>query len=232
MSEKFEFKRDVGQAVIGTVNEAPRLSNVVTLHVGDKEKEVELITPFQRKNIKLLVDKLATLIGDKGVEIYLGLITDYGLQKFKELPRSKYQEVKASLERRIEEATSLPAVSPAVDTHIATLDTHPVAHHPHMTLPCTACADKAKSLARSQRNVRFLLVGMLVCLTTCGGLFYWGKAHAIEYAAAAPKDEKCYIAGKSYSIGYVERSRGSAPVECVGSTENMPAMWLPANRVR
>ncbi|MFZ4876853.1 hypothetical protein ACL9RI_17375 [Janthinobacterium sp. Mn2066] len=231
MSEKFEFKRDVGQVVMGNVNEAPRLSNVVTLHVGDKEKEVELITPFQRKNIKLLVDKLATLVGDKGVKIYLGLITDYGLQKFKELPRSKYQEVKAILERRIEEATPQLAVSVA-DTHIATQPTHPIAHHPHVTLPCMACSDKEKSLARSQRNVRFLLVAMLVCLTACGGLFYWGKAHAIEYAATAPKDEKCYIAGKSYSIGYIERVRGSVPVECVASTEDMPAMWLPANRGR
>lgn len=52
MSERVDFKKSVGQAVIGNVVEAPRLNNVVNLHVGDQEKEVELITDYQRSSIK------------------------------------------------------------------------------------------------------------------------------------------------------------------------------------
>ncbi|MGK5007186.1 hypothetical protein [Janthinobacterium sp. LB2P70] len=223
MSEKIEFKREVGQAVIGNVNEAPRLSNVVTLHVGDKEKEVELITSYQRSNIKLLVDKLASLIGDEDVKIYRGLITDYGLQRFKELPRSKYQEVKTTLEERIDEAgKSLDTPTCAVKSPQVT------AHHVHTALPCIACAEKTISFIRLQRTARLQLAALISCLIACGWLLYKVQAPA-DHDVNPAKDGKCFIAGKAYTAGHIERSRGKA-MECVGAVGDMPAMWLDANR--
>ncbi|QYG09020.1 hypothetical protein [Janthinobacterium sp. PAMC25594] len=227
MVDKVEFKRDVNSAVMGNMNEAPRLSNVVTLHVGDKEKEIELITSYQRSNIKSLVDRLAALVGDEEIKIYRGLITDYGLQKFKELPRSKYQEVKAILEGRIDEATTplpLPLAPPSV------AEPNPVTiHHSHTALPCLACAEKSLSFSRLQRTARFQLAALITCLIACGWLLYKEQPPFADHDASTAKEEKCYIAGKAYSIGHIERSRGRG-MECVGPAGELPSMWLPENR--
>lgn len=228
MSSKNEFSGDVGQAIFGNLNESPRLSNVVTLHVGEKEKPVNLITPYQRSSIKLLVDELAMLSGDEDMKIYRGLITDYGLNRFKELPRSKYQEVKAILEQRIDQASKPPAepIYPIAAPGAAPM----AASHPHAVLPCMACAEKTISFTRLQRTAHLQLGALIACLVTCGWLLYKIQAPA-DHDSSVGKDEKCYIAGQAYSIGHVERSRGRA-MECVGQMGDMPAMWLDANRGR
>lgn len=228
MVDRVEFKRNINSAVMGDLNEAPRLSNVVTLHVGDKEKEVELITSYQRSNIKLLVDKLAVLIGDEEIKIYRGLITDYGLQKFKELPRSKYQEVKATLEARIKQASKSP-VEPFFDV-ARDKPVQLAPQHSGTAAPCLACAEKSISFTRLQRTARFQFAALIACLAACGWLLYKAEAPT-DHDASLAKDDKCYIAGKAYSIGYVERSRSRA-MECVGQMGDMPAMWLDANRGR
>lgn len=213
---------------MGDLHEAPRLSNVVTLHVGDREKEVELITSYQRSNIKALVDTLAALIGDDDMKIYRGLITDYGLQKFKELPRSKYQEVKATLEGRIDQAGKPPTASFRT---IAAPEPAPAAvPHSHAALPCMACAEKTINFTRLQRTARLQLGALIACLAACGWLLYKVQAPA-DHDSSVAKDDKCYIAGKAYSLGHVERSRGRA-MECVGQIGDTPAMWLDASRGR
>ncbi|TNC77537.1 hypothetical protein FHI69_09385 [Janthinobacterium lividum] len=227
MSSNNEFSGDVGQAIFGDLNESPRLSNVVTLHVGEKEKPVNLITPYQRSSIKLLVDELAMLSGDEDMKIYRGLITDYGLHRFKELPRSKYQEVKATLEQRIDQASKPPATSSAAPSVAKPVSTAP--HHSHTPLPCMACAEKSSSFSRLQRTARFQLAALIACLIACGWLLYTAPAPFADYDARTAKEGKCYIAGKVYSIGHVERSRGR-DMECVGPVGEWPAMWLPANR--
>lgn len=226
MSENIEFKRRVGQAVIGNVNEAPRLSNVVTLNVGDREKEVELITSYQRTSIKFLVDHLAELTGNEATTIYRGLITDYGLQKFRELPRSKYQEVKATLEARIGRAGNSPA-EPLVDLAGAK-PVQSAAHQSHVVAPCLACAEKTISFTRLQRTARFQLCALIACLAACGWLLYKVQSPA-DHDSSVAKDDKCYIAGKAYSLGHVERTRGKAK-ECIGGLGDMPARWMDENR--
>lgn len=222
MAEKVEFKRNVNNAVMGDFNEAPRLSNVVTLHVGDKEKDIELITSYQRSNIKSLVDKLASLTGDEEIKIYRGLITDYGLQKFKELPRSKYQEVKAILERRIDEA-SIPVVVPTAFHPVS--ESKLVADHQSQTvLSCLACTEKSLSFSRLQRTARFQLAALITCLIICGWLLYKIQP-SIVHSSDLKKEDKCYIAGKAYSIGYVERSRNGA-MECVRPVGEISSKWM------
>lgn len=226
MVHKVEFKRDVNSAVMGDLHEAPRLSNVVTLHVGDTEKEIELITTYQRSSIKSLVDRLSALIGEEEIKIYRGLITDYGLQKFRELPRSKYQEVKATLEDRIDLASkpSAESLAPLAKAKPSAVPTP----HSHGVLPCMACAEKTISFTRLQRTARFQLCALIACLAACGWLLYKVQAPA-DHDSSVAKDDKCYIAGKAYSLGHVERSRGRA-MECVGQIGDAPAMWLDANR--
>lgn len=211
---------------MGDFHEAPRLSNVVTLHVGDAEKEVELITSYQRSNVKSLVDKLARLTGEEDIAIYRGIITDYGLQRFKELPRNKYQEVKANLESRIDRAGLPPFTPPSLppDFHPA-----PLSRHTYTQLPCLACSEKSISFKRLQLNARIQLGVLIACLMLCGWLLFKAQAAPDVHEASPSQDVKCYIAGKSFSIGYIERSRGKS-MECVGPIGDMPAMWLDANR--
>ncbi|WFR81399.1 hypothetical protein P9875_09635 [Janthinobacterium rivuli] len=227
MSSKNEFSGDVGQAIFGNLNESPRLSNVVTLHVGEKEKPANLITPYQRTSIKLLVDELAMLSGDEDMKIYRGLITDYGLHRFKELPRSKYREVKATLEQRIDQASNPPAAPSVAPPSAKNAPEAP--HHPYTLLPCLACVEKSLSFSRLQLTARIQLGALITCLAVCGWLLYKMQVAPAVHGSRSAVDGKCYIAGKAYSVGHIERSRGRA-VECVGPIGDMPAVWLDVNR--
>src|SRR5450830_221441 len=111
MSEKVEFSGDVGQAVMGDVKEAPRLSNVVNLNLNEVKKEVQRITDYQRKRINLLVKEWAGICGGKEIEIYKVFIADFGLRYFRELPKEHYLTVKETLEGWIAGA-SKPAEVP------------------------------------------------------------------------------------------------------------------------
>ncbi|MDC8757495.1 hypothetical protein [Janthinobacterium fluminis] len=229
MSEKVEFKGNVGQAVMGDVNEAPRLSNVVTLHVGEQEKEVELITDYQRKSINVLVKEFAALTGDDDLKIYKVFITDYGLKRFRELPRDKYHEVKASLEEWIQDAKNAAAPSKPAPPPVAS---HPPAYPTphHGATSCLACAEKSASFARLQRTARMRLLALVASLAACGWLLY--KVPMAADGAITPAENKCYIDGNAYSIGHTTKSVFGVAAECVPASGDSPARWANVKRGR
>lgn len=234
MSEKVEFKKEVGQAVMGNVVEAPRLSNVVTLHVGDQQKEVELITDYQRTSIKKQVSELASLTGDAEIEIYKVFIRDYGLRRFKELPRQHYQDVKSKLEQWIQEArvssidTPVSVIMPA---KLSVGEQPKQQHHSHVTQPCLACVEKSSSFARLQRASRIQLLAFTACALLCGWLLYKEQAPLNDGQQAA-NDQKCFIAGNAYSLGYIAREKGRAAMECAQPAVGVPAVWREVGRTR
>lgn len=234
MSEKVEFRKEVGQAVMGNVVEAPRLSNVVTLHVGDQQKEVELITDYQRSSIKKQVIELAALTGDAEIEIYKVFIRDYGLRRFKELPRQYYQDVKSKLEQWIQEAgprnTETP-VNVIMPARASVNDLPKEQHQLHVTQPCLACVEKSSSFARLQRTNRIQLVALTACALLCGWLLFKAQAPLTDGQQAAV-DQKCFIAGNAYSVGYTAREKGRAPMECAQPAVGMPAVWREVGRTR
>lgn len=234
MSEKVDFKKEVGQAVIGNVVEAPRLSNVVTLHVGDQQKEVELITHYQRSSIKKQVIELAALTGDAEIEIYKVFIRDYGLRRFKELPRQHYQDVKSKLEQWIHDAQPRDIEAPVngqVPLKQSALDIFGHQHHLHVRQPCLACAEKSASFARLQRTSRIQVIALTACALLCGWLLYKAQAPLTDGEQAAA-DQKCFIAGNAYSLGYIAREKGRAAMECAQPAVGVPAVWREVGRTR
>ncbi|PJJ21757.1 hypothetical protein CLU90_5052 [Janthinobacterium sp. 67] len=223
-----EFSGDVGQNVFGNIIEAPRLNNVVTLHLGAEKNDVELITDFQRRRINALVKDLSALTGDHPLDVYRIIITDFGLKKIKELPLERYSEVKNLLETWIKDAKSadVPADQGEPPSEIPVLPRPVVGGNADNA--CQVCEERAANIGKLQRTARVRLILLSMSLAACGWLLY--KSPVSGESSTSSLDSKCYIAGKSYSIGHIEKSRGSVPVECVGATGDMPAMWLPANR--
>lgn len=234
MSEKVEFKKEVGQAVIGNVVEAPRLNNVVTLHVGDQQKEVELITDYQRSSIKKQVIELAALTGTAEIEIYKVFIRDYGIRRFKELPRQHYQDVKTKLEQWVQEAKALAIEAVAtVPMQAKQSGGDQLTQQPpqQVTQTCLACIEKSASFARLQRTNRIQLLALTACALLCGWLLYKAKAPPSDEQRMS-SDQQCLIAGNAYSVGYISREKGRAAMECTQPAIGAPAVWREANRVR
>ena len=217
MSEKVEFSGDVGQAVMGDVKEAPRLSNVVNLNLSEVKKEVQLITDYQRKRIKLLVKEWAAMCGDKEIEIYKVFIADFGIRYFRELPMEHYHAVKETLEGWIAagtaKATAAPTITAVEHTQQAIQD------HTH----CVACAEKDASFARAQRTIfaQWLLIFLLAA--SCAWLLYLIPAAHVE--SSAP-DGHCYFEGKPYSAGSTIKVTGGQVRECVSDGPNEKMTWI------
>ncbi|MED5594511.1 hypothetical protein [Janthinobacterium sp. P210006] len=223
-----EFSGDVGQNVFGNIVEAPRLNNVVTLHLGAEKIDVELITDFQRRRINALVKDLSALTGDHPLDVYRIIITDFGLKKIKELPLARYSEVKNLLETWIKDAKSADIPTDQGEAILEIPASPRLVAAGNVENSCQICEERAANLNKLQRTARVRLILLSMCLAACGWLLY--KSPVSGESSTSSVDSKCYIAGKSYSTGHIEKSRGSVPVECVGATGDLPAMWLPANR--
>lgn len=237
MSDRVEFKKGVGTAVMGDLHEAPRLSNVVTLHVGDQQKEVELITDFQRQSIAQQIAELVELTGQGKMTFYKKFIRDYGLRRFKELPRQHFQDVNLKLEQWISEAkagdSSTPAkVLPLLEPAQPEQPKQPLPQpRPYpISEPCMACIEKSESFARLQRSNRIQLLALTACVSLCGWLLYKAQAPLTDGQQAAA-DQKCFIAGNAYSVGYISREKGRA-MECAQPAMGMPAVWREVGRTR
>jgi len=222
-----EFSGDVGQNVFGNIVEAPRLNNVVTLHLGTEKVDVELITDFQRRRINALVKDLSALTGDHPLDVYRIIITDFGLKKIKELPLARYSEVKNLLETWIKDAKSAENATDQVEV-LSEITASPRRIGGDADNACQVCEERAANIGKLQRTAKVRLILLSMSLAACGWLLY--KSPVSGESSTSSVDGKCYIAGKSYSIGHIEKSKGSVPVECVGATRDMPTMWLPANR--
>src|SRR5450830_462254 len=153
MSEKVEFTGDVGQAVMGDVKEAPRLNNVVTLNMGKEEPPpVPTIIDFQRSRISQLVKDLAAMTGDHTLDIYRVIFTEFGIEKIRELPRDRYKEAIALIEKWIVD-TKESALPKSSATPVST------GIEPRAEL-CSRCEEKDISFARLRRAsfVQWILI--------------------------------------------------------------------------
>lgn len=216
MSEKIEIKGDVSQAVMGNMNEAPRLHNVVNLNIGEKKKEEKVITDYQRRRINNLVKELAFITGDDQMEIYKTIIADFGLMKIKELPIDRYGEVRNLLEKWISEAKGAlksNPVEPAPPVKVGLQD-----HH-----TCIACREKEISFARLQRTSRIQVVAMIMLAGWCAWLLYKLPNNGDD---ASKRPEKvCYMDGKIHSIGSRIRNSFGTMEECILNDDANTGMW-------
>jgi len=223
MSEKVEFTGDVGQAVMGDVKEAPRLNNVVTLNMGkEAPPPVPAITDFQRSRISQLVKDLAALTGDHTLDIYRIIFTEFGIEKIRELPRDRYKETVALVEKWIVDAkdAALPkSVAPV-----------PVAVADHQAGHCARCEEKDANFARQQKAnfSQWVLIVILACC--CAWLLY--KMPAEGQGEQHVSENKCYFDGKAYSSGSTVRNVNGSLQECSAESADTSAKWIVARRVR
>lgn len=243
MSEKYEFKRDVGQAVIGNVNEAQRLnnSNYVNVNLNSLKTEDEKISSRQKALIygkvkELMAARQQPDSNDHRLEIYGAILDQFHISRIDDLLSKHHKGVIAMMSRWIKEATDQPSVSPqAADQVIAA---------PALTVrsePATASAKpfygsanidsgESLSISRLQRIVKIQTLALVACASICCILLYKIAFQPPAIAPTAQHDDRCYIAGKPYSIGYIDRTKGRIPLQCVGPIGDMPSMWLDANR--
>ncbi|WP_433692070.1 hypothetical protein [Herbaspirillum seropedicae] len=219
MSDKIDFRGDVGQAVMGDVNEGSRLSNVVNLHLGEAPKEEPRITDYQRKRINVLVKEWASICGDKEIEIYKIFIADFGIRFFRELPMKHYHEVKETLEGWIAAAKRGNDSKSAAtrDTSMVT-----VAVDNSDLDECAACTEKNASFARAQRSIfaQWFLIFILTGL--CGWLLYQMPTPADPGAS----DGHCYHEGKPYSAGSTIKAIGGTIKECIAAPDGRSMTWI------
>src|SRR5450830_1888124 len=248
MTEKTGFHADVGQAVVGSVKEAPRLNNnnYVSVNLNNEKGDEAKINPRQKAQIfgkvmELIAAKQIPDTSENRLLIYGAILDQFQIHKIEDLPHKRHKDVIAMLSRWIKEAIEHGQVQGNTSLLDAESITSPVltvrrqiasSHSPNSDGICLACVEKSASFNRLQRTARIQLIALVLSVAGCGWLLYKSGALLTEKEHAAIADDRCYIAGKPYSIGHVERSKGSVPVKCVGSTENMPAMWLPTNRGR
>jgi hypothetical protein len=227
MAAEQEFQGDVGQNVFGNVNEAPRLQNVVNLNVGKDVPEVQTITDFQRERISTLVKDLVSITGDHTLDVYKIILTDFGIEKIRQLPRDRYKEVVATLDKWIVDAKD--AVRPIPDK----FEMKKKEPETHNATTCLGCVEKTASYVRLQRTSRVQLLAIVCCLGACGWLLYKmpTTADAANVASISPEN-KCYFEGKIYSAGSTVKTISGLIQECLPATDQMAAMWGSGKRGR
>ncbi|PLY58473.1 hypothetical protein HBH1_03264 [Herbaspirillum sp. BH-1] len=215
MSEKNGFHGEVGQAVIGDVNEGARLSNVVNLHLNESKKEVQRITEYQRRRIKVLVREWSAICGDEEIEIYKIFIEDFGIRYFRELPIEHYMTVKKTLEEWIAAGSDKASAksSSAPTSHSAL----PV----HERTVCAACAEKDLSFSRLQRTIFSQWLLILILALSCAWLLYQMPAPG----DAATAEQYCLFDGKPYSVGSAIRGAGGMLRECMSDGTGTAMTW-------
>lgn len=222
MSEKVEVRGDVAQLIGGNVNEGPRQSNVVNFLMGGEKPPVETLTDLQRKRIGGLVRDLCAITQEKPLDIYRVILTDFGAERMKDMPRAKYLDIVSQIERWIventqgQQKTESVAQAPIVAT---TEQERPsIAHSQH----CETCSEKNISYARLVRLSRGQWVLLSILTVACGLLLY--KMPAPADAPLSP-EQHCFYEGKPYSVGSTIKFAGGTLAECVAGSADKAMNW-------
>lgn len=220
MLEKIEARGDVAQLIGGNVNEAPRQNNVVNFNVGSDKGSVQTLTDLQRKRIADLVRELCTITQEDTLEVYRVILTEFGAERMRDMPREKYHDVVAQVERWIaqnkqgSQKSSLTAVD--VDSSESEQSSTASAHH------CGTCREKDVSYARLQRVSRGQWVLSSVLAVVCGLLLY-------KMPTAADADltfeHHCFYEGKPYTAGSTIKGVGGTLRECAADGPGRSMNW-------
>ncbi|HWX02494.1 hypothetical protein [Collimonas sp.] len=232
MTEKTAFHGDVSQAVVGSVHEAPRLSNIVQI-IGGASVEPEpqppkFLTGLQRKAIFEKVKEVATSSGMSIHDVYNVIKNEHGVIRIEQVPLESYKAVMALLNNSLAETNGTSA------PEIEEIETMPAAANiPELPLSCIACAEKASANKKLTWTALALTGGLMMLAAGCGWLLYKMPTD-IPQATAVPTETICHNDGKSYSVGSTAKILNVGIRECVvGETAGTPR-WddLQKNRMR
>lgn len=221
MGKQADFQSDVGQAVMGDVNEAPRLnnSNIVHLnvhgeHAPTEQDEPKVITKLQRKAISDKVSELMAVSRRERLSIYRDILNEFGADNLDNLRRDCYKDAIAMLEKQIDvyRAEATPASVPQPD---------PVLEPAPQVAECQECASHKRKASRASLMVIVQMVAIIV------GAAAWGyqSIRSTKAAPVAAVDTECHFEGKTYSVGSTARMQGGVVRECVQSARTSGPHW-------
>lgn len=219
MSNKADFQGDVGQAVLGNVNEAPRLNNVVNLTMSGQARPV--LTGLQRKMITDKVKEVVAIGDVVPLDVYRVLLTEFGAEKMDHFPRDRYKDAMALLDGWIAEAK----VEGSIAFNLPVKPLHPR----HFVAICTKCVEQAKQTKYAHLAMIVQTVVMVLLTMIFSWLLWFKPAEAIESPISAAT--QCLADGKIYSVGSQIKMPTGVARECLQHESGEP-YWGTASKKR
>jgi hypothetical protein len=209
MAEKSEFHGDVGQAVMGDVNEAPRLNNVV--HVNLASEKTKSITNLQRKSIAAKVKELMALGDLEQLDVYRVILTDFGIETIAELPCDRYKSVMTLLDDWMVETRGQTAPSLQRRTTDQIVQVNSAA---------PSCS--SERIIKAVKSVR--LMAMMQTVVIVVSIVILGRL-ILSVPASASVETSCRIDGKAYSVGSTAKMSNGGLRECLAVAEGGAPFW-------
>jgi len=196
-----------------------QLNNVITINNGKAEQAAEPaknITDLQRRQISAKVDEVMAASGESKLDVYRQVLTEFGIEEIRHLPRDQYKAVVAMLERWVAESRG-----ESVNDGSKQSAEHPL----HTNTPCIGCTAVAQQLTRVRR-----------ALSVVGAIALAGVGVA-GYAALTPNaapdvalqgntaGSVCHHDGKAYSLGGVARMSDNVVYRCSTADGSANAVW-------
>ncbi|MHA6907325.1 hypothetical protein ACQUJS_02650 [Ralstonia pseudosolanacearum] len=215
---------DAGQVVAGnathdgaTANN--QLNNVITINSGKAEQAAtpaKNITDLQRRQISAKVDEVMAATGESKLDVYREVLTDFGIEEIRQLPRDQYKAVMTMLDRWVAEARG-ESVNDGTQ--------QPAEHPMHSNTPCVGCTAVSQQLARTRRVLS--IVGAVALAAACvAGYAALAPARATDAAVVASgRGSLCNHDGKAYSLGSVTRMSDNVVYRCSAVEGSTNAVW-------
>ncbi|QCX49852.1 hypothetical protein [Ralstonia pseudosolanacearum] len=239
-NENIVVKGDAGQVVAGDATHdgasaTNHLSNVITIHNGKGDQAPEpsrKINDLQRKRIASKVHEVMNATGMEKLEVYRIILTDFGLDEIRDLPRNQFKAVMEMLERWITEEREEPVIEASSAPTPSEKESQVIPN-----VPCIGCTAVESQLTRMRR---WVMAAVCLALAAGGAAGYAvfpsagvsagtpasgsgsGSANAI-----ADRSATCQHDGKVYSRGSVTRMSDNTLYVCSAS-DNGAASWEAA----
>ena len=207
MAKNNDFRGDVGQVIMGDVNQGPAaFNNVMHVNLANQNFEVKPLTHIQRNKIKEKVRDVVEATSRLQLDIYRDILSEFGAKDMDSFDGSKYKSAMDYLEHLIDVA-------------------QPDSSSPQLHENCMYCEKTQKAL-RFSRHVNFVVLGISICLFAC---MMWSM-HA-RPTVTAEVDQTCQHDGKIYSIGSIVRMHDNSFRQCFDAPGRAPSYWDTVQKI-
>lgn len=216
MGEKSEFRGDVGQAVVGNVNEAQRNSNVVNLTIG-AHPVFKPLTKMQRQDITDAVKALVTAGDSSALAIYRVLLNAFGAANMDMFPGDKFREAMALLDARM----------PARQKPLVAAEIAPRPGGDPVAVPCDSCAHHSLKIKRLRLTLILQWLLLFIAVVLCGWLLW---PSAVQATPEFVVETRCFVDGREYSIGSFSKMPNGPVRECIQGEPGESPRWSAGAR--
>lgn len=230
------FHSDVGQVAGGSIvntTSGPMQSNVITIHGAALSEPPVPITELQRKAIGAKVAQVAEQGGVEMIHVYRIILTQFGVNRIRELPKADYLATMSLLEELEKSGGDSPTTPDSIESEAEPLAAcpDPQAIHNH-SAACHGYVALCGELSRMERRVRTtrLWAGAMVSALFAGVLAVLAAFYTSTIEAKGRYSKQvCHFGSGVYSVGSVLTVTGSKSRECLPDPDRMSAHWEPIN---